>query len=102
MITSNFNKKNTAEEVTQGSDLNGKNIVITGINSGLGQESMRVLAMRGAHSIGTARTMEKATSAANTNGGNITPLACELSDFASVKTCADNINAMNIPIGVLL
>jgi len=102
MITSIFNKKSTAEEVTQGIDLSGKNIVITGINSGLGQESMRVLAMRGAHIIGTARTIEKATQAAQTNGGNVTPMACELSDFASVKVCADQINALGIPVDVLL
>jgi NAD(P)-dependent dehydrogenase (short-subunit alcohol dehydrogenase family) len=91
MIKSRFDKHSTAEDVTQGIDLTGKNIVITGINSGLGRESMRVLEMRGAHIIGTARTIEKAQTAAEQNGGNITPLACELSDFASVKQCADTI-----------
>lgn len=102
MITSKFDKLSTAEDVTEGLDLTGKTIVITGVNSGLGHESMRVLAMRGAHIIGTARTMQKATDAAAAVEGNITPMVCELSDFSSVKACADAINALDIPIDVLL
>ena len=56
---SGFGYASTAEEVTEGLDLSGKRILITGINSGLGLESGRVLAMRGAHVIGAARTLEK-------------------------------------------
>ena len=102
MIKSSFNKRSTAEQVTADIDLNGKTVVITGINSGLGNETMRVLANRGAHIIGTARTIEKATQAANEINGHITPMACELSSFESVKECADNINALDLPIDVLL
>ncbi|NND80964.1 MAG: SDR family oxidoreductase [Gammaproteobacteria bacterium] len=102
MTQRKFNKLSTAEEVTNGVDLAGKTIVITGVNSGLGQESMRVLALRGAHIIGTARSMKKAAAAAREIDGQVTPLACELSDFSSVKACADAINAMDIPIDVLL
>jgi len=102
MIKSRFNKKHTAENVTQGLDLSGKNIAITGINSGLGQETMRVLESRGAHIIGMARTLEKAQSSAQSNGGNITPFACELSSFESVKRCADSIKELDIPIDGLI
>lgn len=102
MIKSQFTRSHTAEDVTEGIDLSGKNVVITGVNSGLGEETMRVLAMRGAHIIGTARTMEKAQAAADNIDGHITPMACELSDFESVKACADAIKALDIPIDVLL
>ncbi|MFT7526278.1 MAG: NAD(P)-dependent dehydrogenase (short-subunit alcohol dehydrogenase family) [Arenicella sp.] len=102
MIKSSFNKKSTAEQVTADVDLNGKTVVITGINSGLGNETMRVLAKRGAHIIGTARTIEKAIQAASEIDGHITPVACELSSFESVKECAENINALDLPIDVLL
>ncbi|RMF97965.1 MAG: oxidoreductase, partial [Gammaproteobacteria bacterium] len=42
-----YGPKSTAEEVTEGLDLSGKTALITGANSGLGYETMRVLAMRG-------------------------------------------------------
>lgn len=97
-----FNKNSTAEQVTEGIDLSGKTIVMTGVNSGLGLESMRVLAMRGAHVIGLARTLEKATQACSSVAGKTTPLACELSDLDSVKQCAEQINAMGIAIDVVI
>ena len=49
--------------VHEGIDLSGMTAVVTGANSGLGFETMRVLALRGAHVIGTGRTLEKAESA---------------------------------------
>lgn len=87
-----FSKRSTAEDVTQGVDLSGKTIVITGVNSGIGYEAMRVLALRGAHIIALARTMEKAKAACDSVIGITTPLACELSDLDSVKVCTEQIN----------
>ena len=52
-----FGATSTAEEVTLGLDLTGKTAIVTGCNSGLGFETMRVLALRGAHVIGTGRTL---------------------------------------------
>jgi NAD(P)-dependent dehydrogenase (short-subunit alcohol dehydrogenase family) len=63
---------------------------------------MRILALRGAHVIAVARTMQKARDACTTIKGETTPAFCELSDFASVAACCDTINAMNIPIDVLI
>ncbi len=97
-----FNRRSTAEQVTDGIDLSGKNIVITGVNSGLGLESMRVLAMRGAHIIGLARSKDKAWRASHGIEGEITPLGCELSDLDSVAACTDEINALGIPIDGLM
>ena len=47
-----FGYSTTAEEVTAGISLEGKTILVTGCNSGLGQEAIRVLAMRGARIVG--------------------------------------------------
>ena len=97
-----FDEKSTGEEVTKGLDLSGKTILITGVNSGLGYETMRVLAMRGAHIIGFARNMEKAQEACARVGGKTTPVACELTDFNSVVAAAETVKALNKPIDVLI
>jgi WW domain-containing oxidoreductase len=97
-----FTRRSTAEEVTSGIDMRGKTVLITGCNSGLGFETMRVLASRGASIIGAARTVEKARTAASEISGEVTPVACELSDLDSVVACADEINAMDRPIDVLM
>jgi WW domain-containing oxidoreductase len=82
-----FGYASTAEQVTADVPLAGRTILITGCNSGLGYEAMRVLALRGAHVIGAARTREKAQAACVAVGGNTTPIACELSDPTSVREC---------------
>lgn len=99
---SNYSSRSTAEDVTAGLDLDGKSVLITGCNSGLGLESMRVLAARGAHIIAAARTEQKAAKAAKLTGGDITPVACELSDLESVAACSDRIREMKQPIDVLM
>ena len=99
---SRFGPNSTAMEVTEGMDLSGKTALITGCNSGIGYETMRVLAMRGAHVIGTGRTIEKATKACESVTGKTTPVALELSNFESVKACANSVKAMNLPIDILL
>ncbi len=97
-----FGAQTTAGEVVSGLDLTGLTILITGVNSGLGQESMRVLAARGAHIIGTARTLDKAREACGRIEGRTTPLACELSDFDSVVACTDAVDALGLPLDVLM
>ena len=100
--TGPFNKESTGEEVTQGLDLTGKTVLITGANSGLGYETMRVLAMRGAHIIAIARSMEKAKKACDSIEGKTTPVACELTDFNSIVACTNTIKGLKQPIDVLI
>ena len=47
MPLSPFGADVTAEQVTADLDLQGKRVLVTGVTSGLGLETMRVLAMRG-------------------------------------------------------
>ena len=92
-----FGYGSTAEDVTDGVSLAGKTFLLTGCNSGIGKETLRVLVLRGARVIGTARTKEKAKEACDagvaTSGasGEGIPLACELEDPASVQACAREV-----------
>ena len=97
-----FGAESTAEEVTEGLDLSGMTAVVTGANSGLGYETMRVLAMRGAHVIGTGRTMEKADTACDSIEGTTTPVVLELGDLDSVAACVEQIKMIGEPIDMLI
>ena len=106
-VNSKFNRRSSAEQVTEGIDLNGKTVLITGVNSGLGFESMRVLAMRGAHIIAAARSLAKAEQAcaevkALVQGATMTPVACELSEPESVLACARAVQEKFTRIDVLM
>jgi NAD(P)-dependent dehydrogenase (short-subunit alcohol dehydrogenase family) len=97
-----FDADSTAEQVTQGLDLAGKTYAITGANSGLGFETMRVLALRGAHVIGIARSMDKAEEACSSVAGQTTPAFLDLGDFESVVNCASMIRALGAPLDGLI
>jgi len=99
---SSFGSDATAEQVTDGLRLAGKTVVVTGCNSGIGLETMRVLALRGAHVIGTARTPERGQEACASIAGKATPVVLELSDFDSVVQCAETIRALDTPIDALV
>ncbi|MCA9711945.1 MAG: SDR family oxidoreductase [Myxococcales bacterium] len=98
---SGFGFASTAEEVTEGIDLRGKTILVTGVNSGLGQESARVLSLRGAKILGAARTRDKAVQACAGLTGEAVGLACELSDPDSVRACVQEA-AEHGPLDVVL
>ncbi len=97
-----FTEKSTAEEVTAGIDLTGKVVVVTGCTSGIGLETMRVLAARGAYVIGTSRSLQRAEEACRSVTGVTTPLSLDLGDLQSVVDCAETIRAMRMPIDSLI
>jgi len=99
---SDFTRRSTAEDVTADVDLHGKTVLITGCNSGLGFETMRVLVKRGAHVIGVARTRKKAEDAGAEVGAEITPVVCDLSDLESVVACTEEVASLGRPIDVLM
>jgi WW domain-containing oxidoreductase len=99
---SGFGYGSTAEEVTDGLDLSGRTILLTGCNSGIGKETLRVLAKRGAHVIAAARTVDKAQAACDDVGGETTPVACELSEPASVQACAARVTELGRPLDAII
>jgi NAD(P)-dependent dehydrogenase (short-subunit alcohol dehydrogenase family) len=68
--------------------------LLTGCNSGLGRETLRVLRLRGARVFGTGRTVARAQQVCEEFGA--TPIACELSEPASVLACVASLSAEQV------
>ena len=102
VASSGFDENSTAEDVTLGIDLSGKLAVVTGCTSGIGFETMRVLARRGAHVVGTSRKRERAAAACRKVIGTTSPVQLDLGDFDSVARCADDILSLRSPIDMLI
>jgi protochlorophyllide reductase len=70
-------------------DQSGRTALITGANSGLGLETARALAQRGARVVLACRSLAKAEAAcqelAAERGGELIPLELDLADLASVR-----------------
>jgi WW domain-containing oxidoreductase len=92
----------TALEATEGCDLTGKTMLVTGCNSGIGLETARALARRGARVIATARTIEKAQAACAALEGQLVPLALELSEPASVRACVAAVKSSAAPLDAIV
>lgn len=99
---SGFGYGTTAEDVTEGMDLEGTSVLITGCNSGIGAETARVLAARGATVLGAARTAEKAERACSAMPGDAVPVVCELSSPESVRACIASVEAYPEPLDAII
>lgn len=97
-----FGYGSTAEQVTEGLNLQGKTFLLTGCNSGIGFETLRVLGLRGAHVIAAARSLEKAQDALERSGSDGTPVVCELSEPDSVRACVQTVKDLHRPIDAIL
>ncbi|GAB1453963.1 oxidoreductase [Draconibacterium sp.] len=86
-------------------DLTGKVIIVTGGNSGLGYESVKAFAEKGAEVILTSRSIEKGEAAKAKIGkvkGKIEVMELDLMDFASIKGFAENFKKKYNRLDVLL
>jgi NAD(P)-dependent dehydrogenase (short-subunit alcohol dehydrogenase family) len=99
---SGFGYGSTAEQVTVGLDLTGKTYLLTGCATGLGLETMRVIGLRGAYVIATARTAAKAETARVAVGAEGTAIACDLADPESVRGCIAGVRALGRPLDAII
>ena len=88
-----FGKDTTAAEVSEGIDCAGMRAVVTGASGGLGAETARVLALRGAAVTLTARDVPKAEAVAEeiraaTANANVDVMALDLAVPDSVRAFA--------------
>ncbi len=97
-----FGNGSTAEQVTDGIDLSGKRYLVTGCNSGLGLETVRVLSLRGAEVVGVARTEESASAALGSANATGDVAACDLSEPVTVRVCVETVKALDTPLDAII
>jgi NAD(P)-dependent dehydrogenase (short-subunit alcohol dehydrogenase family) len=88
-------------------DQHGRIAVVTGANGGLGLETARLLAGKGAHVVMAVRNQEKAAAAvddirAGVPAASLELVALDLSAQASVRTAAEQIMAAHKSIDLLI
>jgi NAD(P)-dependent dehydrogenase (short-subunit alcohol dehydrogenase family) len=93
-LTTPFTEHSTAEEVLADVDLSGRRAIVTGASSGIGTETARVLASRGAAVTLTARDLAAGEAAAvqirhSTGNPAVDVQELELADLASVAGFVD-------------
>jgi len=104
---SRFGFESTAEEVAAGIDLHGKTAVVTGASGGLGAETARVLAGRGAHVVLAARDVAKAEGVASAiraskADASVEVAAVELGSLPSIRAFAEAVRARHRAIHLLV
>jgi hypothetical protein len=87
----------------------GRVVLVTGANSGIGLIAARALAYKGFHVVLCARSKANLAAAeadiktgAPATGVTLTGLVLDLASFASVRQCAADFKALNIPLHILI
>ncbi|XP_057776033.1 short-chain dehydrogenase TIC 32, chloroplastic-like isoform X2 [Salvia miltiorrhiza] len=104
---SGFSASSTAEEVTQGVDGSGLTAIVTGATSGIGEETARVLALRGVRVIMAVRNLETSRKIKETiinefSDAKIDVMELDLSSFASVRKFVSEYNSSRLPLNLLI
>ncbi|MQL84776.1 hypothetical protein Taro_017297 [Colocasia esculenta] len=103
---SGFGYSSTAEQVTDGVDASHLTAIVTGASSGIGKETARVLALRGATVIIPARTLEAAAKAKESllegnPDAKIEVMELDLGSLASVESFARAFLSSGRPLNLL-
>ncbi len=102
-MPTSFGATSTTAEVLDGVDLTGTRVLVTGVSSGLGLETARAAATRGASVVGAVRDVEGAQLAFSGYGDlDIDLVACDLGSLQSVRACAATLLSRNDPFDVLI
>ncbi|KAK6783336.1 hypothetical protein RDI58_021133 [Solanum bulbocastanum] len=104
---SGFSASSTAEEVTQGIDATGLTAIVTGASSGIGAETTRVLAMRGAHVVMAVRNVKSGTEIKDSilkeiPHAKVDVMELDLGSMESVRKFASKYNSTGYPLNILI
>jgi NAD(P)-dependent dehydrogenase (short-subunit alcohol dehydrogenase family) len=107
-MTDSFGATSTTDEVLRGVSLSGKRVLVTGVSAGLGVETARALAARGAQVVGAARDLSKAQLATEqvraqaTTGGSLHLVQLDLASLDNVRRCADRLMTEGKPFDLII
>jgi NAD(P)-dependent dehydrogenase (short-subunit alcohol dehydrogenase family) len=103
---SSFGFASTADDVLEGKDLSGKTVLVTGGYSGLGMETARAMAAKGAHIIlsgrDTGKLAEASAEIGGATGATVDILVCDLASLASVRAAAKDASERFSKIDLLI
>ncbi|CAA7389645.1 unnamed protein product [Spirodela intermedia] len=104
---SGFGSASTAELVTEGVDASNLIAIVTGGASGIGEETCRVLALRGVRVIIAARNIDAANASRSriiesNPAARIDVLKLDLASLRSVRSFAESFLAMDLPLNLLI
>ncbi|KAL0927058.1 hypothetical protein M5K25_001213 [Dendrobium thyrsiflorum] len=104
---SGFGRSSTAEEVTEGIDSHDLTAIVTGATNGIGKETARVLALRGAEVIIPSRTIEsglqvKESLLEQNPSAKLHVMEMDLSSLDSVETFARSFISTNKRLNILI
>ncbi|KAE9611316.1 putative very-long-chain 3-oxoacyl-CoA reductase [Lupinus albus] len=104
---SGFSSTSTAQDVTHDIDATGLTAIVTGASSGIGAETARVLALRGAHVIMGVRNMTAANDVKESilkeiPSAKVDAIELDLSSMDSVKKFASEFNSSGLPLNILI
>jgi NAD(P)-dependent dehydrogenase (short-subunit alcohol dehydrogenase family) len=83
-------------------DQHGRVAIVTGANTGLGFETARALAARGAHVVLAVRNVEKGRQAAARIDGHVDVQVLDLTSLASIRSAAAELRAAHPRIDLLI
>ncbi|MCD1622297.1 oxidoreductase [Citromicrobium bathyomarinum] len=101
-VNSGFGRTSEPQEVLDGIDLSGKVAIVTGGYSGIGVETVRGLAGAGATVIVPARDHAKAVGNLSDVVGDVTIMAMDLADLATVRAFAAEFMAQHDRLDLLI
>jgi NAD(P)-dependent dehydrogenase (short-subunit alcohol dehydrogenase family) len=101
-----FGHDTTTNEVLDGIDLSGKTALVTGASGGLGAETARALASKGASVTLAVRNLDKGEEVArnirDATGSQVDVVELELASLPSVRACAEGWLANHGPLNLLI
>ncbi|KAM3311630.1 hypothetical protein ACQJBY_031953 [Aegilops geniculata] len=104
---SGYGSASTAEDIAAGIDASHLTAIVTGATNGIGKETARVLALRGANVIIPARTLEsglkvKESLAEEVPSSKLHVMEMDLSSLDSVRSFAGSFNSSHKHLNVLI